>query len=46
MTVTQPLREEHKELIPHIETLRTVADSVGQARSSRSGRALRMCSSS
>jgi hemerythrin-like domain-containing protein len=30
MTVTQPLREEHKELIPHIETLRTVVDSVGQ----------------
>jgi hypothetical protein len=31
MTVTQPLRDEHKELIPHIETLRKVADSVGQA---------------
>lgn len=31
MRVTQPLRDEHKELIPHIETLRTVADSVGQA---------------
>ena len=31
MTVTQPLRDEHKELIPHIEILRTVADSVGQA---------------
>ena len=30
MTVTQPLRDEHKELIPHIETLRTVADSVGE----------------
>ncbi len=28
-TLTQPLREEHKELIPHIEMLRTVADSVG-----------------
>lgn len=28
-TPTQPLREEHKELIPHIEMLRTVADSVG-----------------
>jgi hemerythrin-like domain-containing protein len=31
MTVTQPLRDEHKELVPHIETLRTVGDSVGQA---------------
>jgi hemerythrin-like domain-containing protein len=30
MTVTQPLRDEHKELLPHIETLRMVADSVGQ----------------
>jgi hypothetical protein len=29
MTVTQPLRDEHKELIPHIEALRAVADSVG-----------------
>ncbi len=29
-TITQPLRDEHKELIPHIETLRSVADSVGQ----------------
>jgi iron-sulfur cluster repair protein YtfE (RIC family) len=28
-TLTQPLREEHKELIPHIEMLRTVADSIG-----------------
>jgi iron-sulfur cluster repair protein YtfE (RIC family) len=28
-TVTQPLREEHKELLPHIENLLTVADSVG-----------------
>jgi iron-sulfur cluster repair protein YtfE (RIC family) len=27
--LTQPLRDEHKELIPHIEQLRTVADSVG-----------------
>jgi hemerythrin-like domain-containing protein len=31
MTVTQPLRDEHKALVPHIETLRTVGDSVGQA---------------
>ncbi len=29
--VTQRLREEHKELIPRIETLRTLADSVGEA---------------
>lgn len=29
--VTQPLRDEHKELIPHIEHLRTVADSLGEA---------------
>ncbi len=28
---TQPLREEHKELLPHIELLRTVADSVGES---------------
>src|SRR3990172_4648164 len=27
-TVTQPLREEHKELLPHIEALRSVGDSV------------------
>jgi hemerythrin-like domain-containing protein len=27
--LTQPLRDEHKELIPHIEMLRTVADAVG-----------------
>lgn len=26
---TQPLRDEHKELLPHIERLRTVADSIG-----------------
>jgi iron-sulfur cluster repair protein YtfE (RIC family) len=30
-TLTQPLREEHKELLPHIEMLRTVADLVGEA---------------
>ena len=29
MTVTQPLRDERKELIPHIEALRVVADSLG-----------------
>ena len=28
-TATQPLREEHKELIPHIEALRDAADAVG-----------------
>ncbi|HET6615453.1 MAG TPA: hemerythrin domain-containing protein [Dehalococcoidia bacterium] len=29
--VTQPLRDEHKELIPHIEHLRTVADGIDTA---------------
>jgi iron-sulfur cluster repair protein YtfE (RIC family) len=29
--LTQPLRDEHKELLPHIELLQTVADSVGKA---------------
>lgn len=28
---TQPLRDEHKELFPHIETLRAAADAVGAA---------------
>jgi iron-sulfur cluster repair protein YtfE (RIC family) len=28
---TQPLRDEHKELFPHIESLRAAADSVGEA---------------
>lgn len=28
---TQPLRDEHKELFPHIEGLRAAADSVGEA---------------
>ena len=28
--ITQPLREEHSELLPHIEALRSVADSVGE----------------
>ena len=27
--ITQPLRDEHKELLPHIKQIRTVADSVG-----------------
>jgi hypothetical protein len=25
----QPLRDEHEELLPHIEAIRTVADGVG-----------------
>lgn len=29
--VTQPLRDEHKELFPHVETLREAADMVGEA---------------
>lgn len=29
-TVTMPLREEHKQLVPRIETLRAVADSIGE----------------
>jgi len=28
---TQPLRDEHKELLPHIESLRVAADAVGVA---------------
>lgn len=27
--LTQPLRDERKELLPHIESLRTIADTVG-----------------
>jgi hypothetical protein len=27
--LTQPLREEHQELLPHIEQLRMAADAVG-----------------
>jgi hemerythrin-like domain-containing protein len=27
--LTQPLRDEHKELLPHIEMLRVVADQIG-----------------
>ena len=29
--LTQPLRDEHKELLPHIENIRTVANLVGDA---------------
>jgi hemerythrin-like domain-containing protein len=29
--LTQPLRDEHKELLPHIELLRTVADTIDEA---------------
>ena len=28
--LTQPLREEHKELLPHIEAIRQVADAIGE----------------
>ncbi len=28
--LTQPLREEHKELLPHIEAVRTAADTIGE----------------
>jgi iron-sulfur cluster repair protein YtfE (RIC family) len=31
VTLTQPLRDEHKELLPHIELLRTAADAIGAA---------------
>ncbi|GGL05395.1 hypothetical protein Sme01_63690 [Sphaerisporangium melleum] len=30
-SLTQPLRDEHAHLLPHIETLRTVADTLGHA---------------
>jgi len=29
-TVTQPLREEHKELLPHIESLKAAGDAVSE----------------
>ncbi len=28
--LTQPLREEHKELLPHIEAIRRAADAIGE----------------
>jgi hemerythrin-like domain-containing protein len=33
-TVTEPLREEHKELLPLVETLREAGDAVSQSESS------------
>src|SRR5512141_949505 len=27
-TITQPLRDEHKELMPHVETLRAAGDAI------------------
>jgi len=32
--ITQPLRDEHKELYPHVETLRMAADAVNESLSS------------
>ncbi len=34
-TITQPLRDEHKELFPHVETLKTAADQVNEVLSER-----------
>jgi len=31
ITLTQPLREEHKELLPHIDRIRQVAEKIGEA---------------
>ena len=30
-TLTQPLRDEHKELFPHVDRIRQVAESIGEA---------------
>src|SRR3990172_4917504 len=30
-TLTQPLRDEHKELFPHVDRIRQVADLIGEA---------------
>ena len=30
-TLTQPLRDEHKELFPHIDRIRQVAETIGEA---------------
>jgi len=29
--LTQPLRDEHAELLPHVESLRIAADAIGQS---------------
>src|SRR5512135_2499754 len=34
-TITQPLRDEHKELFPHVETLKAAADQVSEVLSER-----------
>ncbi|WP_225830436.1 hemerythrin domain-containing protein [Streptomyces sp. NK08204] len=39
-TLTQKLRDEHAHLLPHIETLRTTADSVGRTTPDTLGTAL------
>ena len=39
-TIMQPLREEHKELCPHIEKLKETADSVGELSSDNLGLAI------
>lgn len=39
-TIMQPLREEHKELFPHIEKLKETADSVGESSSENLGLAI------
>lgn len=39
-SLTQPLRDEHAHLLPHIEALRTVADNVGHATPETLGAAL------
>lgn len=31
LQLTQPLREEHRELLPHIQQMQTVADAIGVA---------------
>ncbi len=34
-TITQPLRDEHKELLPHVETLKAAGDEVSENLSER-----------
>ena len=31
VALVQPLRDEHRELLPHIETLRKTADLIGES---------------